>query len=104
MTRQHNSSKNLKSIAGGILVGLGLHILSGNLAGDAIQLQHLLGLPTADALGLLPSVALAASQAAQAYDLDQHRFVDSLASAVAIILAAASRHCRNHLVAGHSRG
>jgi hypothetical protein len=35
-------------------------------------------LPTADALGLPPSVALAASQAAQAYDLDQHRFLDSL--------------------------
>jgi hypothetical protein len=78
MTTQHNSSKNLKSIAGGILVGLGLHILSGNLAGDATQLRHLLSLPTADALGLLPSVALAASQAAEAYDLDQHRFLDSL--------------------------
>lgn len=78
MTRQHNTSKNLKSIAGGILVGLGLHILSVNLAGDATQLRHLLGIPTGAALGLLPSVALAASQAAQAYDLDQQRFLDSL--------------------------
>ena len=78
MTRQHNISKNLKSIAGGILVGLGLHILSVNLAGDTTQLRHLLGIPAGDALGFLPSVALAASQAAQAYDLDQHRFLDSL--------------------------
>lgn len=78
MTRQHNTSKNLKSIAGGILVGLGLHILSVNLAGDATQLRHLLGIPVGDALGFLPSIALAASQAAQAYDLDQHRFLDSL--------------------------
>jgi hypothetical protein len=78
MTRQNDNSKNLTSIAGAILVGLGLHILSGNLAGDATQLRHLLSLPTAEALGLLPSVALAASQAAQAYDLDQNRFLDSL--------------------------
>ena len=78
MTRQHNISKNLKSVAGGILVGLGLHILSVNLAGDATQLRHLLGLPAGDALGLLPSVALAASQAAQAYDVDQQRFLGSL--------------------------
>lgn len=78
MTRQHKTSKNLKSIAGGILVGLGLHILSANLAGDATQLRHLLGIPAGAALGLLPSVALAASQAAQAYDLDQHRFLGSL--------------------------
>jgi hypothetical protein len=78
MTRQHNNSENLKSIAGGILVGLGLHILSVNLAGDAAQLRHLLGIPTGAALGLLPSVALAASQAAQAYDLDQQRFLGSL--------------------------
>jgi hypothetical protein len=78
MTRQHNISKNLKSIAGGMLVGLGLHTLSVNLAGDATQLRHLLGIPAGDALGLLPSVALAASQAAQAYDLDQQRFLGSL--------------------------
>jgi hypothetical protein len=78
MTRQRNSSENLKSLAGGILVGLGLHILSGNLAGDATQLRHLLGIPAGAALGLLPSVALVASQVAQAYDLDQHRFLDSL--------------------------
>ena len=78
MKRQHNTSKNLKSVAGGILVGLGLHILSMNLAGDATQLRYLLGIPAGDGLGLLPSVALAASQAAQAYDIDQGRFVASL--------------------------
>ncbi len=72
MARQHNSSENLKSIAGGILVGLGLHILSGNLAGDATQLRYLLGIPAGDALGFLPSVALVT------FDLDQQRFLDSL--------------------------
>jgi hypothetical protein len=78
MTRRHNTSESVKSIAGGVLVGLGLHILSGNLAGDATQLRHFLGIPTEEALGVLPSVALAASQAAQAYALDQQKFLDGL--------------------------
>ena len=78
MRKQHNTSENLKSIAGGVLVGLGLHILSGNLTGDATQLRQLLGIPAGEALGVLPSVALAASQVAQAYALDQPRFLGSL--------------------------
>lgn len=78
MTRQHNRAESLRSIAGGILVGLGLHILSGNVTGDATQLRHLLGIPAGEALGVLPSVALAASQAAQAYALDHQGFLDSL--------------------------
>jgi hypothetical protein len=83
MTKQHNTSESLKSIAGGVLVGLGLHLLSGNLAGDATQLRHLLDLPAGEAIGVLPSVALAASQAAQAYGLDHHRFLDGLLQALA---------------------
>lgn len=83
MTRQHNTSENIKSIAGGILVGLGLHILAGNLAGDAAQLSHLLGVPAREALGVLPSVALAASHAARAYALDQQRCLDGLLQMVA---------------------
>jgi hypothetical protein len=78
MTRQHNTSESVKSIAGGILVGLGLHLLAANLAGDAIQLRHLLGIPREDAWGMLPAVALAASHAAQAYAVDQQEFLDNL--------------------------
>jgi hypothetical protein len=78
MTRQHNTSESIKSIAGGILVGLGLHILCGNLAGDAIQLRSLLDVPAGEALGALPSVALAASHVAQAYVLDHQSFLDGL--------------------------
>src|ERR1700694_5759152 len=78
MTKQHNNSENLKSIAGGVLVGLGLHILSANLAGDVTRLKHMFGIPAGEALGALPSVALAASQVVQAYALDQQRFWDSL--------------------------
>lgn len=78
MTKQHNNSENLKSIAGGVLVGLGLHILSANLAGDVTRLKHMFGIPAGEALGVLPSVALAASQVVQSYALDQLRFLDNL--------------------------
>jgi hypothetical protein len=78
MTRQHNTSESVKSIAGGILVGLGLHLLAANLAGNVIQLRHLLDISGEDAWGMLPSVALAASHAAQAYAVDQQRFLDNL--------------------------
>jgi hypothetical protein len=83
MTKQHNTPESLKSIAGGVLVGLGLHILSGNLAGDATQLRHLLGIPAGEALGVVPSVALAASQAVQAYGLDHQRVLDGLLQTLA---------------------
>jgi hypothetical protein len=75
MTRQHKTSESITGIAGGALVGLGLHILSGNLDTAADQLRHLLGNTAGDALGVLPSVVLASSQAAQAYSLDHHGFL-----------------------------
>jgi hypothetical protein len=75
MTRQHKPSESITAIAGGALVGLGLHILSGNLDTAADQLRHLLGNTAGDALGVLPSVVLASSQAAQAYALDHQGFL-----------------------------
>jgi len=75
MTRQHKTSERIRAIAGGALVGLGVHILSGNLDTAADQLRDLLGNTAGDALGVLPSVVLASSQAAQAYALDHHGFL-----------------------------
>jgi hypothetical protein len=75
MTRQDKTSESITVIAGGALVGLGLHILSGNLNTAADQLRPLLGNTVGDALGLLPSVVLASSQAAEAYALDHHGFL-----------------------------
>ena len=75
MTRQHKTSESITAIAGGALVGLGLHILSGNLDTAGDQLRHLLGNTGGDALGVLPSVVLASSQAAQVYALDHHGFL-----------------------------
>lgn len=78
MAKTINISENLKSICGGAFVGLGLHILSGNLSWDAVQLRCLLDIPAADALGLLPSIALATSRATKTYALDHAMFEDSL--------------------------
>ncbi len=78
MIKHRNISESLKSISGGSFVGLGLHILSGNLSGDAAQLKRLLDIPTGDALGLLPSITLAASQATRTYTLDHARFLNGL--------------------------
>ena len=75
MTRQDKTSESTTVIAGGALVGLGLHILSGNLDTAADQLRHLLGNTVGDALGVLPSVVLASSQAAEAYALDHQGFL-----------------------------
>lgn len=61
-------------MVGGALVGLGLHLLFGNLDRDAAQLGHLLGIPSGDGLGVLPSIVLAASQAAKAFAVDHHGF------------------------------
>ena len=75
MIRQDKTSESTTVIAGGALVGLGLHILSANLDTAGDQLRHLLGNPGGDALGVLPSIVLASSQAAQAYALDHHGFL-----------------------------
>ncbi len=78
MTKHQKTTESVKSISGGIFVGIGLHILSGNLSGDANHLRHLLDVPGGDALGILPSFTLAASQAGQAYALDHARFLDGI--------------------------
>jgi hypothetical protein len=70
MTRQRKPSEILKSIAGGILVGIGLHILLSSVDRAATQMSRSLGANTGEELGLLPSVVLAASQAARVYAVD----------------------------------
>jgi ascorbate-specific PTS system EIIC-type component UlaA len=78
MASQHRPSEGLKSIVGGALVGLGLHILFGNLDRVAEQMKHMLGAAAWETLGVLPSAVLAASQAVQAYGLDHQGFLQSL--------------------------
>ena len=75
MARPYGPSERLRSIAGGALIGLGLHILFGNLDRGALQVRHLLGDSAGDALGALPTAVLAASQAVQAYASDHQAFL-----------------------------
>ena len=74
MARQHRTSGSLQSIAGGALVGLGLHIWFGNLQGVASQLTHLLGTSSGETLGLAPLVIVAAAQAGRVYASDHLGF------------------------------
>lgn len=74
MARPHKFAERWAPVAGGALVGLGLHILFGNLDRDAAQLGHLLGASTGEALGVLPSIVLATSQLVKNYALDRHGF------------------------------
>ena len=57
-----------KSIAGIALIGLGIFVIYENLRQAATQLSHLL-VPR-EALGVLPTVILAASRVLQAYGAD----------------------------------
>jgi hypothetical protein len=70
----HRASESLQSIAGGGLVGLGLHIWFGNLQGVASQLTHLLGASSGETLGLASSVIVAAAQAGRVYASDHQGF------------------------------
>ena len=74
MARRHRTSGSLQSIAGGALVGLGLHLWFGNLNEAASQLTHLLGTSSGETLGLAPSVIVAAAQAGRVYASDHWGF------------------------------
>jgi hypothetical protein len=75
MARQHTTPQSLKSILGVALVGLGLN-------GAACPVSHLLSAIIGKALGILPSVVLAALQASQAFALDHQRLWDILSQSV----------------------
>ncbi len=65
-----------KSLAGAALVGLGIFILQGNLDRAATQWRHLLSTTHGEALGVLPTVILAAPRVFQAYGADHQRFLE----------------------------
>ena len=75
MTSQHSTPQSLKSILGVALVGLGLN-------GAACPLSDLLNAIVGKALGILPSLVLAAWQGSQALALDHQRFLDFLSQSV----------------------
>ena len=71
MNRQKRSFESIKSVAGGVLVGLGLHILSGNVEAAVAPLSRVLPAPTGEELGALPSAILAVSQVVKSFSVDR---------------------------------
>ena len=82
MTRQRTTSEILRSITGGLMVGLGLHILSGNVDRATTQLSQSLGINTGEVLGLVPCGVRAASQGARVLAGDDFGTAQSLLSMV----------------------
>jgi hypothetical protein len=75
MTSQHTTPQSLKSIIAVALVGFGLN-------GVACPLSDLLSVIVGKALGILPSLVLAAWQGSQAFALDHQRLLDFLSQSV----------------------
>ena len=77
MARRNTMFQNPKSIAGTVLIGLGILILFANLAQAASQLSHLLGtaIENADTPSVLTTVGLLAGRAVQAYLFDHAEFL-----------------------------
>jgi hypothetical protein len=73
MARQQTFAGRAKSIAGTALSGLGIFVFYEDLHQAATQLSHLLGVIPREALGVLPTVILAASRILQAYGPDHPR-------------------------------
>jgi hypothetical protein len=93
MAMQRKFLKHARSIAGTVLVALGIFILHQDLDRAAAQLSHLLGIP-GDAPGAFPTVILAVLRLVQAYAADHHRFLQGflhqvLASSWPVVLVVA---------------
>jgi hypothetical protein len=74
MAMQRTFFERAKSIAGAVLVALGIFILHQDLDQTAAQLSHLLGI-SGDAPGAFPAVVLAVLRLAQVYAADHQRFL-----------------------------
>jgi hypothetical protein len=78
MAGQRTVFRSSKSIAGAGLVGFGMFILYGNLAGAIAWLSHVLGANSSEGLGVLPAVILAVSQVLESQAANQQRFLQGL--------------------------
>ena len=75
MTSQQTNPQSLQSIVRMALVGLGLN-------GAVCPVSHLLSAIMGKAVGIVPSVVLAAWQASQTFALDHPRLLDFLSQSV----------------------
>ena len=102
MAVQQTSVRRAKSIAGTVLIGLGVLVLYENLHQAATQLSHLLGVNPGEAPGVLPTAIQAAYRVLQTYGADHARLLQGcllhmLASSWPLLLVIAgtvlSRDC-----------
>jgi hypothetical protein len=73
MAKQQTFVGRAKSIAGTALIAIGIFVSYENLHQAATQLSYLLYVVPRNALGVLPTVILAASRVLQAYGADHPR-------------------------------
>jgi len=73
MARRRMIFQSSRSIAGAVLVGLGMFVLYENLAGAVAWLSHVLGANGSEALGVLPAFVLAVSQGLQAHAMNHQQ-------------------------------
>jgi hypothetical protein len=73
---QQKLFRRAQSIAGAVLVAVGILIFCESLDRTAVLLSRFVGAP--DALGALPTLILAASRALEAYATDHDRFLQGL--------------------------
>ena len=77
MAARKASSQSLKSIAGAVLLALGLVILFANLDGVAGTVSSFAGISAHEGLGVFPALGLAGLHAVQAYTFDQRGFISA---------------------------
>jgi hypothetical protein len=74
MANQHTTSQTIKPIVRAIVIVLAIILLLSSFDQSATQLSNYLGAATQDAIALLPSLVLTASQALQPDASAHHQF------------------------------
>jgi len=75
MASKQTTFRDLRSIAGAVLVTLGMFILYANLAGAADRLRHLFSANGSYGLGVMSAVIGVVAQVLHAHATDHHRFL-----------------------------
>jgi uncharacterized membrane protein len=78
VTRRKKVSRSSRSIAGAVLIGLGLFILVENLVAAVEALKHLLSANGLEGAGILLAIVFAVARIIQAYAADHEQFLGSL--------------------------
>jgi hypothetical protein len=80
--------RNRQSIAGAILIALGVLTLRANLDRSITEFIHVLGVIPRQVLGILPALVVAAARVVRAYTGNRECFLQTLASAWPLLLVA----------------